>query len=527
MPGLDLSNIGLLDLSRARRRIQTDVVSDFILAPHYSAIYEYAGADIEELTLEQLKSGKFSPSLPFTIDVPKSTGSTRPGSILQPVDRMVYQAMVDAIAPQAELASDPTRSFAYRLLDPDPEDRMFWPSYETWGNFQSALTDYSEADRGTFVLKADIASYFECINQHTLVNLLASSGCEQGIIRLLEDVLAAWSQRQSRGILQGLFPSDFLGTLFLCTVDANFAIRDLATARYVDDLYLFCDSRRSAQKELIELCRHLREVGLFVNEYKTRILNVSSLKREETMVDELFRAAREQLEEEANSLIADYGPYGFRDTWQVQNNPIREQEIEIGAIEALFESRNEFPDHKERIEKFCLPVLGMVGSDSAIDAAIEGIIETPHLAQVYCSYLAAFSSHNSSIRTMVVDFIRKNETNVISDWQLMWTLGVLLSADSLPTDQVQMAERILHSRASQELRGLSAIVIGKHGNAPQKSNLRASFSNEQSEYVRSAILYAARYFPTAERKTCFRAWGTLTETNVLITKAVTELIKVG
>ncbi|MEO7858983.1 MAG: hypothetical protein ABIU05_00845, partial [Nitrospirales bacterium] len=99
MPGLDLDVIKLLNPKQALGRINTDILTDFILAPHYSAIYAHAGDDLWEAAKMALSSGSYEPELPITIDVPKKSGLTRPGSILSPLDRFVYQALIDLIAP--------------------------------------------------------------------------------------------------------------------------------------------------------------------------------------------------------------------------------------------------------------------------------------------------------------------------------------------------------------------------------------------------------------------------------------------
>ena len=102
MPGLDASVLSLLNPEQALQRIEFDVKSDFIIAPHYSAVYTHLGNDLWNEVERELRSGNFEPSLPISIDVPKANGLTRPGAILNPKDRLVYQVLVDYVAPTAE-----------------------------------------------------------------------------------------------------------------------------------------------------------------------------------------------------------------------------------------------------------------------------------------------------------------------------------------------------------------------------------------------------------------------------------------
>ena len=95
---------------------------------------------------------------------------------------------------------------------------MFEPEHLCWDRFQSALRKV--ASKGGFFVKADVANYFERIPQHHLINLMIASGCAPEVARLLEEVLLAFQERNSFGIIQGVFPSDLLGNFYLSDVDA-------------------------------------------------------------------------------------------------------------------------------------------------------------------------------------------------------------------------------------------------------------------------------------------------------------------
>jgi len=73
---------------------------------------------------------------------------------------------------------------------------------------------------------------------------------------------------------------------------------------------------------------------------------------------------------------------------------------------------------------------------------------------------------------------------------------------------------------AKETRAMAAIFSAKHGVAVQKRAVRTSYEGEQSEYVRSAILFSSKYLNATERKTCKRAWGGHSAINTLISKAI-------
>src|SRR6266545_617629 len=117
--GLDPAMIGKIDWKLALTRVIHDLRSDFIYAPHLSFIYTKAGDKLIADLKSELKSGFFNPGVPLTIEVPKSfrirvavpskrlgPSYSRPGSILLPRDRLLYQALADQASPMVNARSD-------------------------------------------------------------------------------------------------------------------------------------------------------------------------------------------------------------------------------------------------------------------------------------------------------------------------------------------------------------------------------------------------------------------------------------
>lgn len=522
MPGLDRSLIDDWDWETSLARILTDVRTDFILAPHLSAVYAHMGAELADEATTLLASGTYEPSLPITIEVPKRSGLTRPGSILVPLDRLVYQGLIDMVARPAESALDRDRVFSHALASPfDEPGLMFQPTSSLRSRMQARLKHLCEDDAWTHVLKADVASYFEGLYQHNLINLLNATDAPSGAVNLLEKVLAGWQERASHGILQGMFPSDFMGTFYLHSLDSDLATRDIPSVRFVDDLYLFFGSEAEARRGLVDLCRTLRNEGLHLNEAKTAIVGTDRLLREETALDEMFTAAREEVEAEA--LQGDW--YSFQITWMPEEEP-EEEELELMATEALYDQIGgvETPFDREKIEKFCLPVFAAARSTSGVDRSLTGIIERPHLTQLYASYLGALVDDNPEIVDQLSDVVNGDLTAY--DWQLMWVVGALLRAPNLRSEVVDQALRTLrNSSRSQGLRAVCALVVGRHGHAGQRRNLRHWYADEPSDYVRAAIVYAARYLPSRERSTAVAAWSGHSRLNALVGRAAQEVAR--
>jgi hypothetical protein len=117
MSGLDPAIINKIDFNKSINRIISDTKTDFIFAPHLNLIYKYGSEDLIELLKKKLKNGSFECSLPITLDVPKKSMLSRPGSILLPLDRLVYQILIDLIAQIVEDNIDREHVFSNVYID--------------------------------------------------------------------------------------------------------------------------------------------------------------------------------------------------------------------------------------------------------------------------------------------------------------------------------------------------------------------------------------------------------------------------
>lgn len=521
MPGLDKAILDTIEKTSLIARVGLDIRNDFILAPHYNAIFLNAADDLWDLTYSRLKSGTYSPELPLTISVPKERGFTRPGSILQPIDRLVYQALTDLILHTLENQLDRNRTFSSVSFDAKSTVSLFQSSGVSWINFQEKIEQICED--GKYILKADVANYFERLPQHHLINLIYSSGCPSEVIKLLEEIFLAYQQRNSSGIIQGVFPSEVFGNFYLSNLDAYFELENIPSARYMDDIFLQFDSLSDARRGLSKLIDKLRQDGLHLNEHKSGIKLAEDLIQEETIVDSLFREARQEIESEVNDkrFIELSDNYGFEITWEINEDfqePC-EEDLHLAAVTRLFKSIQDYPAYSDKIEKFCLPLLRSANSDIAVDAAIAGVVKRPHMTKFYTSYLTRFIAQSEEVSLRLSRVLDSGDLDL--DYQIMYVLAALLGSASIEGRTVKTALNILRDpRVSQEARAIAAIFAAKFGTPQQRRAVRTQYEGEQSLYVRSAILYATRHFSSAERRTCIKAWGGHSDINAFIAKAL-------
>jgi hypothetical protein len=115
---------------------------------------------------------------------------------------------------------------------------MFLPTRTCWDALQKALAKHAKAEGNKYILRVDVTNYFGSLNLHTLINVLNDSRYPPALCTRLKAILTSYTlERSSRGIIQGIYPSDLFGNYYLAPIDRFLAEYGVPSARYVDDLY--------------------------------------------------------------------------------------------------------------------------------------------------------------------------------------------------------------------------------------------------------------------------------------------------
>jgi hypothetical protein len=535
--GLDGPTMWKIDWKLALARVSHDLRSDFIYAPHIGFIYAKAGEDLIQEVKSSLTDGKYSPGVPITIEVPKSfrirvaakperlgPNFSRPGSILLPHDRLLYQAFADQAAPIVAAKTDCTRSFSHRL-GPSDSVSMFLPTRTCWNDLQAALALHSKTDEVKYILKIDVANYFGSINLHTLINVLNDSGYASELSGRLETVLTSYtSLRSSRGILQGMFPSDLFGNFYMEPIDRFLKEYEVKAARYVDDIYVFLDSVEAADRLLGQLIPKFRSYDLVLNEAKCMIIPKWQLHAEEPDLQSLFDDAVDEIRDQINDEEFD-ADYGFQTEWEEDDEDEDEEEedededdLDLKATKLLFNSIDKYLGQEENIERFCLPLFSKAESEYALLHVLESFKKRPSMAQIYASYVAKFLRRDDVLDALLALLVGVE----LSDWQKMWVLAALSQAEKHKDHSVKIALDLLQDANRHEtLRAVAAIFVGRFGDHSRRLTLLAVYTTS-SPYVQSAIYFSSRRWPRAEKLTAKNNWGGHGQLNRLLTLAISK-----
>jgi hypothetical protein len=272
--------------------------------------------DLEAHLLEiarNLQAQTYRPQPLRTIDVPKSTLSVRPGSVLAIEDKIVLFALACLIAPPLDRLL-PRSVYSWRVKTTAKRDELFEdheilqlpflkrvtiqtrvefvePWYGQWPRFVEESRLAYEKDGFQYLVLSDIVSYFENVDHVVLRDLLLRHLPRQvRLVNFLIGLLGQWTwptlhgSPSGRGIPQGFGVSSFLGNIYLLPLDDAFTrmarrggVRYL---RYMDDVKVLARDPATAREALFLMNEVLRSLRLNIQASKTRIFEGQEAKDE-------------------------------------------------------------------------------------------------------------------------------------------------------------------------------------------------------------------------------------------------------
>jgi RNA-directed DNA polymerase len=224
---------------------------------------------------DELSAGSYCPLATRRHPIPKRGGGERMLQIPAIRDRVVQGALKLILEPIFEADFQPG-SYGYR------------PKRSA----HQAVAHVAEAIllKHTRVIDLDLHAYFDQVQHHILLAMVAKRVRDPAILHLLKLILRATGQR---GVPQGGPLSPLLSNIYLTPVDVMLekarqttrrgSIPNVTYARWADDMVILVDAHTRHDWLLKAINRRIREeiakLGIQVNEQKSRMVD---LEREET-----------------------------------------------------------------------------------------------------------------------------------------------------------------------------------------------------------------------------------------------------
>jgi len=198
--------------------------------------------------LEQVNLSTYSVQAAQRILMPKSRVGFRVATQLDPIDSIVYAAIIYEAAPAIEKYRVPKRLktvFSYRIK-PQSDGSLFAIDEYGWQGYHERSSKLAHSGKTNFVLTADIADFYNHIYHHRVNNFLQSAGVPIERTKNIESFLSQLSAKHSRGVPVGPFPSIALAEATLDDVDKFLLSRGITYVRYVDDFRIFTKHKSDA-----------------------------------------------------------------------------------------------------------------------------------------------------------------------------------------------------------------------------------------------------------------------------------------
>jgi hypothetical protein len=196
----------------------------------------------------------------------------RQGTQIDPIWNVYLLGIVCSIGEDIEksrLSKNKGIIFSYRFKPDLSEYTVFDRDYG-WISFQKRSLDL--AKNCNFVLTCDISDFYPRIYHHRLENALKKATKKSKIIKQIKYILNGLSKGVSYGLPVGGPAARLLSELLLNRVDRLLLSQNFQFCRFVDDYYIFGESREEIYGNLVYLSEALlNNEGLSLQKNKTRI----------------------------------------------------------------------------------------------------------------------------------------------------------------------------------------------------------------------------------------------------------------
>jgi hypothetical protein len=282
-----------VDFNRALKNCHLDFLGDWYRDPWGWVELDWAvDQALDELVKPRLHGqgvGHVS-----RLDVAKENFGIRPAVVMDPLDRLCYQALVDGLSKRVS-SSLPAWVCGWRLGRESPEAGKYERQDNEWEAYRWRLRTLAAISRAA--LKTDIVSFFASIPVDRLAEDILDTG-KSAMAERLVDMMRAFDAVHGRsGLPQRSAASALLANGYLQPLDdllnSKSALKGLARVlsptgrvlRWMDDIWVFGQSAGELRKIQLEIHEAMRSLGLNLNTAKTDVLEGDDVQREANRIE--------------------------------------------------------------------------------------------------------------------------------------------------------------------------------------------------------------------------------------------------
>jgi hypothetical protein len=346
-------------------------------------------------------------------------------------------------------------SFGYYFL----EDGRPASIARSFNRFQELAEQY-----GSYypcALKLDIKACFDSIRLADFMAWLRSIDASKHDCSILKKCFLAIGEGKETGFLpQGIFPAKVLGSHYLSFIEHSELLRADQSLRFVDDIYLFYNSRESMNQGLHFIQHELGERGLQINISKTMInSNHSSLRfgKGDELLHELQKKRMRSFEISDNEALFE-GTLG------------RITEKEVGY---LAEKARRLDIHKNDVNV----LLAFLRSDADSNLNLFAHVLNnfpPHTKSLF--FFSKYISDRRSIFSIINDFLSDNLD--ISEYEMFWVTKMVLE-DKDRHEGLKLLSKIYRHPSSSDI--IRCLILEQPTTEPELTELQRCLLKSGSE----------------------------------------------
>jgi hypothetical protein len=456
----------ILDYGQALTNCHTDFLGDWYRDPWGWVELDWIVDGRVEILSTRLNSTGVRQAT--RLDVIKENFAIRPAIVMDPVDRLIYQSLVDLLSRKL-IGSLPSFVFGWRLDVKKPKRGEYTPNDAEWGRYRIHLAELAPLKAA---LRTDIVSCFQSIRVDLISDTVSSvAGTGVATERLL-DLLRGWDGIHGRGGLpQRSAASAVLANLYLMPLDdvlkklgaarSPFYPNGLAS-RWMDDIWLFASNAPRVRKAQMSLMQEMRQLGLEMNIGKTDVFEGDAVATEAQRIEHSAVDAALAEPRDPDSAV-----------------PLNE------LIDRLLEQ----PEHADRTSvRFVTTRMRNKKLFGRVDDFVSSADRMPHCADL----LARLFRDSGAWRSLDEWYVNYASSQWAAEWSIA-QFGTMFSSKGSGFESVRnyLASRLTTSTAPLEIVSLAAQRLAAWDRTLALDSIREAAPKHNSPHARRALALAS------------------------------------
>lgn len=378
-------------ITHLNKENDTDI---FPKAYEIEVITEMKDLCVEELTKIDIGDYKWHLSRRFVI--PKDELSYRVITQLDPIDSVFLAAIMKEFGQKLEQSRIPESEnivFGNRFFP--SSDGFLYKADAQWRRFWETARE--KAKDYNYIVKFDIADFYNQIYHHTIENQLIECGFPNEVKKSIQNLLNTTTLKMSRGIPVGPHSTHIIAEAALISIDNSMKSNGFSYCRYMDDFIAFCKTELECRILLNKIAEILdKQERLILQRHKTKIFTYNQfiLECESQLNYEPLNSVEEKILEIVHEHLGS-APYRKKIKWGDLDSDDKEFFSRIYFDDVVNKYLEEETGANYSKLKWFYHRLSQLGVPYAIDSTLEKINSLTPIINDVCEYFISAAPNYS------------------------------------------------------------------------------------------------------------------------------------